>query len=152
ESDEFDRNFLTFTPYMGIISGIAYDHHEIYPTEEAYREASRTYLDKSAWKVIWQSDLDKLGISRTDATYLSMDDNAAEIGQLTLDGEVNRRNAWAVITTVANVTKKPIEELLPIMNKFPGVSRRMEEVSKNLFTDYAHTPEKIAGAIQIAKE
>lgn len=152
EADEFDRNFLTFTPYMGIISGIAYDHHEIYPTEEAYREAFRTYLDKSAWKVIWQSDLDKLGISRTDATYLIMDDKAPEIGQLTLDGEVNRRNAWAVITTVANVTKKPIEELLPIMNKFPGVSRRMEEVSKNLFTDYAHTPEKIAGAIQIAKE
>lgn len=152
EADEFDRNFLTFTPYMGIISGIAYDHHEIYPTEEAYREAFRAYLDKSAWKIIWQSDLDLLGISRTDASYIVMDDKAPEIGQLTLDGEVNRRNAWAVITTVANVTKKPVEELLPVMNKFPGVSRRMEETSKNLFTDYAHTPEKIAGAIQIAKE
>src|SRR5690606_3376497 len=36
EADEFDRNFLSFSPYMAVISGIAYDHHEIYPSKEAY--------------------------------------------------------------------------------------------------------------------
>lgn len=152
EADEFDRNFLSFSPYMALISGVAYDHHEIYPTEELYRQAFRDYIGKSAWKLLWQSDFDRLGYHETDASYVVMDDSAPELAKLKLDGEVNRRNAWAVITAVAQITKQPAEQLIPIMNKFPGVSRRMEEIHKHLFTDYAHTPEKIAGAMQIAGE
>src|SRR5207253_2498504 len=34
ECDEFDRNFLAFKPYVAIISGLSWDHHEIYPTQE----------------------------------------------------------------------------------------------------------------------
>src|SRR4051812_35702298 len=36
EGDEFDRNFLAFHPFYSIISGVAYDHHEIYPTQADY--------------------------------------------------------------------------------------------------------------------
>lgn len=152
EADEFDRNFLSFTPYMALISGIAYDHHEIYPTEESYRQAFREYIGKSAWKLLWQSDFDRLGYHETDASFVVMDDHAEELTKLTLDGEVNRRNAWAVITAVHNITKQPIDTLIQLMNKFPGVSRRMEPIAKNLYSDYAHTTEKIAGALQIAQE
>ena len=38
------------------------------------------------------------------------------------------------------------------MNKFPGVSRRFEKIAKNIFTEYAHTPPKIRGALQLAHE
>jgi UDP-N-acetylmuramate-alanine ligase len=38
------------------------------------------------------------------------------------------------------------------MNKFPGISRRMEQITKNLYSDYAHTPEKIRGAMSVALE
>lgn len=152
EADEFDRNFLSFTPYMALISGVAYDHHEIYPTEEAYREAFREYLGKSAWKLLWRSDFDRLGLGEIDASVIVMEDSAPEIEQITLDGVVNRRNAYLVATGVSHITKQPIEKLLGIMSKFPGVSRRMEKIHKNLYSDYAHTPEKIAGAIQIAQE
>lgn len=152
EADEFDRNFLSFSPYMALISGVAYDHHEIYPTEESYRQAFREYIGKSAWKVLWQSDFDRLGLSEPDASFVIMDDNAPEIETLKLDGAVNRRNAWAVITAVHNTTKQPIDKLVKLMNNFPGVSRRMEPVHKHLYTDYAHTVEKIAGALQIAEE
>jgi len=151
EADEFDRNFLSFSPYMALISGIAYDHHEIYPTEDAYRQAFREYLGKSAWRLLWQSDNDKLGLEM-DASYVVLDDQAPEINQLTLPGSVNRRNAWLVISAVNQITKEPVDKLIGIMNKFPGVSRRMERIKPHLYTDYAHTVEKIAGAVEIGLE
>ncbi len=152
EADEFDRNFLSFSPYMAIISGIAYDHHEIYPSEESYRQAFRDYLGKSAWKLLWRSDFERLGFNETDASFIIMDDKAPEIAKIKLEGVVNRRDAYAVIRAVSNITKEPVEKLITLMGKFPGVSRRMEPIRKNLYTDYAHTPEKIAGALQIARE
>lgn len=151
EADEFDRNFLSFSPYMALISGVAYDHHEIYPTEEAYRQAFREFLSKSAWRLLWQSDLDRLGLE-TDAAFIILDDNAPELGQLKLLGQVNRRNAWLVISAVHHITRQPVDKLIGIMNKFPGVSRRMEQIRPHLYSDYAHTVEKIAGAIEIAQE
>ncbi|MCA9323534.1 UDP-N-acetylmuramate--L-alanine ligase, partial [Candidatus Saccharibacteria bacterium] len=32
EADEYDRNFLSFRPHMSLVSGIDYDHPDIYPT------------------------------------------------------------------------------------------------------------------------
>lgn len=151
ECDEFDRNFLSFSPYTAIISGIGYDHHEIYPTEDSYRQAFREFIGKSAWKVLWLSDYRKLSLQQ-DATYLLMDEASPEIGELKLIGDVNRHNAWAVITAVHNITKTPFKQLIGLMNAFPGVSRRMEPIYKNLYSDYAHTPEKIVGAVQIGLE
>ncbi len=151
EADEFDRNFLSFSPYMSLISGIGYDHHEIYPTEENYLDAFREFINKSAWKLLWQRDFSRLA-TRADASYLVLQETDPQLQQLTLHGEVNRRNAWLVINAVHEITHEPIEKLVAIMNKFPGVSRRMELIKKNLYTDYAHTPEKIQGAIDIGLE
>lgn len=151
EADEFDRNFLSFSPYMSLISGVAYDHHEIYPSEESYRQAFRDFIGKSAWKIMWQNDFVRLGLE-ADATYVVIEDSSPEVQKLTLDGAVNRQNAWLVIATVSQLTKTPVEKLIPLMNKFPGVSRRMEPIKKHLYSDYAHTPEKIQGAVQIGLE
>ncbi|MBA2279531.1 hypothetical protein H0V99_03795 [Candidatus Saccharibacteria bacterium] len=151
ECDEFDRNFLSFKPYMALISGIGYDHHEIYPTIQAYREAFREFLGKSAWRFLWQSDMDQLTLD-LDSSYIPLDDKSPELQKLHLYGSVNRRNAWLVIQAANNITKEPVERLIGIMNRFPGVSRRMEPIKKRLFTDYAHTPDKIKGAVEIGLE
>jgi UDP-N-acetylmuramate--alanine ligase len=39
-----------------------------------------------------------------------------------------------------------------ILDRFPGVSRRFEQVAPGLYSDYAHTPEKIRGALQLGHE
>ena len=43
-------------------------------------------------------------------------------------------------------------ELLDILERFPGVSRRFEKIIAGLYSDYAHTPEKIRGALQLGHE
>ncbi|MBI5906836.1 hypothetical protein HY857_02170 [Candidatus Saccharibacteria bacterium] len=151
ECDEYDRNFLAFYPFMSLISGIAYDHHDIYPTEDSYRQAFRDFLGQSQSKIVWRSDVNRLGLA-TDDTYLVLDDNSPEIADIKLVGEVNRQDAWLVVQATHQLTKQPVDQLINHMNDFPGVSRRFEQIAPGLYSDYAHTPEKIRGAIEVALE
>src|SRR5690606_25594965 len=48
--------------------------------------------------------------------------------------------------------KDDIMELADILERFPGLSRRFEKIVDNIYSDYAHTPEKIRGALQMAHE
>ncbi|MEK9196279.1 MAG: cyanophycin synthetase, partial [Patescibacteria group bacterium] len=56
------------------------------------------------------------------------------------------------VEAIHELTDEPIDKLIEIANTFPGVSRRFEKITDNIYTDYAHTPEKIRGALQLAHE
>lgn len=151
ECDEFDRNFLAFHPHMALISGLSWDHHEIFPTQENYNQAFRQFLDQSEWKILWQNDSDLLGLSPGDHSSI-LNEQDPRIGQIKLTGEYNRRDAWLVAQGVYELTKEPLTKLLDLLSNFPGLSRRFEKIIDGLYTDYAHTPEKIIGAMSVAKE
>ncbi len=63
EADEFDRNFLAFHPRLALITGIDWDHPDIYPTREEYNAAFRKFLSQSEQSVLWQDDAKRLGTS-----------------------------------------------------------------------------------------
>ena len=153
ECDEFDRNFLAFHPYLSLITGIDWDHPDIYPTRESYNTAFREFLAQSSSIVAWDFDSGSLQTDAiTDKAVAILDSNDPQLGLIKLPGEVNRRNAWQVIQAVHQLTNMPIANLVEHMNSFPGLSRRFEQVIPGLYTDYAHTPPKIAGALQTAQE
>lgn len=151
EADEFDHNFLAFKPYMSLISGVDYDHPDIYPTREEYEQAFRDFISKSNWSVIWQEDFDRLNLEDNGHFGILKTDDES-ISKISLLGNVNRHDAWEVIVAVNELTNVPTTELIEHMNQFPGLSRRFEEVVPNIYSDYAHTPQKIRGALQIAQE
>jgi UDP-N-acetylmuramate--alanine ligase len=151
EADEFDRNFLTFHPYLSLITGVDWDHPDIYPTREAYEQAFRDFIAQSQHTVLWHSDQSRLQLE-TAGTYTVLDDTTDELNLVQLSGLVNRRNAWQVIRAVEKITETPRAELIEHMNRFPGISRRFEQIAPHLYTDYAHTPPKIRGALQLAHE
>jgi UDP-N-acetylmuramate--alanine ligase len=152
EADEFDRNFLAFSPFFSIISGVAYDHQEIYPTEEDYRQAFRQFLDQSQRAILWRGDLKKLGLSENDEKYTIEDEDNAAIANIKLPGLYNRQDAWLVAKAVFQVLGVTLEQAIEVMDKFPGLSRRFEQIVPNLYSDYAHTPEKIRGGMSVAME
>jgi UDP-N-acetylmuramate--alanine ligase len=145
EADEYDRNFLSFNPEIAIISGIDYDHPDIYPTRESYNQAFVEFVCQSNDVFAHRADLERIGMAAED-------ESTVDISLFTLTGKVNRKNAQLVVEMLESITDKPVEELINILNKFPGVSRRFENISENVYSDYAHTPEKIRGALQIAAE
>lgn len=151
ECDEFDRNFLAFRPYISLITGVDWDHPDIYPTRTAYESAFKEFVDQSNQVICWRADAGKIGVEES-VKHLVLSDKAPALQQITLKGAVNRLNAWQVINTVQRFCKEPVDTLVAHMNRFPGLSRRFEELIPNLYTDYAHTPPKIRGALQTAKE
>lgn len=146
EADEFDRNFLQFYPFFTIISGIAYDHPDIYPTETDYNKAFNDFVCQSQNIVAHPNDLEKIGLTAEPSEYPEI------LSELTLRGQVNRENARLAIETIAKLTKESVADLIASMNRFPGISRRFEKIIPNVYSDYAHTPEKILGALQMAHE
>jgi UDP-N-acetylmuramate--alanine ligase len=151
ECDEFDRNFLAFHPYTAMITGITWDHHEVFPTIEEYQTAFKSFMNQSEKVVMWDQDAELLHLEPNDS-FLLLKSADANVSNISLTGLVNRQNAWQVISTVQSITKEPLEHLIEIMNDFPGLARRMEQIKPNLYSDYAHTPEKIQGAMGIALE
>ncbi len=151
EADEFDRNFLAFEPKISVITGVSWDHHEIFPTREDYQNAFREFISQSGKTFIWQEDLEYLDLSASDNISV-LDSGDPMLSRLTLLGKFNRLDAWLAIQAVHLATNQPIETLIQIINDFPGLSRRMEQIIPNLYTDYAHTPEKIRGAMSVALE
>jgi UDP-N-acetylmuramate--alanine ligase len=151
EADEFDRNFLAFKPYISLITGIDWDHPDIYQTREDYNRAFADFIGQSEWTVLWGDDFKKAGVVAA-ANILVLDKNEQAIANVRLAGLVNRQNAFLVASGVSELVDKPVEELVELLGGFPGLSRRFEEIKAGLYTDYAHTPPKIAGALQLAHE
>lgn len=151
ECDEFARNFLSFEPHLSLITGVSWDHHEIFPTREDYQAAFQEFISQSERCLLWQEDFDYIGLPEQDGLTV-LDTSNPAINKLTLAGHYNRLDAWLVIEGVHRLTGAPIESLIEKMNAFPGLQRRMEAIAPNLYSDYAHTPEKIRGAMSVATE
>lgn len=156
ECDEFDRNFLAFQPQYSLITGVTWDHHEIFPTREDYQQAFVEFISQSKHTVLWQEDYEYLSLDSGESVgddHLHIEQtNNPHIEELTLLGKYNRLDAWLAIQTVHRATKISVAQLQKHMDRFPGLQRRMEMIAPNLFTDYAHTPEKIRGAMSAALE
>ena len=156
ECDEFDRNFLAYNPHLSLITGVTWDHHEIFPTREDYQQAFIEFISQSKHTVLWQEDAEYLSLvggQSVGGDHLHVEQsNNPESESLAIFGHYNRLDAWLAIQAVHRATQTPLAELTVIMNRFPGLTRRMEQLAPNLYTDYAHTPEKIRGAMSVALE
>lgn len=131
EADEYDRNFLKFHPWLAVIVSVSYDHPDIYPTREDYRKAFEQFEAQSE-TVINGSEVD----------------NTIELA-----GEARRQDAALAIKVVEMMNPDvDVDELIKVVNEFPGVGRRFEKIADGIYTDYAHHPEEIAATVKVARE
>ena len=134
EADEYDRNFLKFHPWLSVIPAVSYDHPDIYPTEEDYK---RAFLQ-------FESQSEKVIKKGAEADFK-------------LAGEVRRMDAGLAAVAVGEMLKAEgsacdFSEIVKVLNEFPGVGRRFEQIHDGLYSDYAHHPEEIAATMEIARE
>lgn len=148
ECDEFDRNFLHFSPHLSLITSIDYDHPDTYPTENEYKAAFRQFIYQSEQTIMWQHDSDYIA-SRYPNQWSLQDD---EVLQLTVPGAHNRRNATLVLKALERLALGENSTNRGIVELFPGTDRRFEKLTDNLYTDYGHHPVEIAATLQLARE
>ena len=149
ECDEYDRNFLHFSPYLSILTSIDFDHPDTYPTEAEYTEAFRTYIAQSRHTIAWHKDLEYISQSVSNTVWsLTPEDQIST----KLPGEHNRRNATLVIKALEYLGVANTDERLAALNSFPGTSRRFEKLAEGIYSDYGHHPAEIAATLQMARE
>ncbi len=151
EADEFDHNFLAFHPEISLITGISWDHHEIFKTYQDYLDAFKKFIEQSKYTVLWHQDWCSLDFpSESDEDKISTIGADQMMFALDLPGYTNRQDAQLAIEGVHRATGESIGKLVELMNKFPGLQRRMEEIIPGLYSDYAHTPDKVRGGLSVA--
>ncbi|MBQ3348017.1 hypothetical protein IJG90_00630 [Candidatus Saccharibacteria bacterium] len=142
EADEYDRNFLEFYPWLSVITSVSYDHPDIYKTREDYEAAFEEFRRQS-----------ENVLEVTDA-------EGPDTSRFSLAGEARRQDAayalGAVLTICQDLMMQfragmpDFDEVIRILNEFPGVGRRFEKINDGVYTDYAHHPEEIKATMDVA--
>ncbi len=135
EADEYDRNFLAYHPWLSLITFVSYDHPDIYKTEEEYKAAFKTFESQSE-NIIRGGEIDS---------------------RISLAGAARREDATTALkaaTRMAEEAGREIkeDEIIKVLNSFPGVGRRFEKLADGIYSDYAHHPEEVEATIEIANE
>ena len=146
ECDEFDRNFLHFSPEISVITSVDYDHPDTYPTEKSYLEAFHEFGEKSKKVIVWQEN--STIFNPKNLTILNNTDQ-----NITMPGKHNRKNATLIIEALKYIsTSANKSEIYQAINSFPGSGRRFEKLADNLYSDYGHHPIEIRATLQMARE
>lgn len=148
ECDEFDRNFLHFSPYLSLVTSLDYDHPDTYPTEQSYIEAFRQFVHQSKHTIMWQHDNNDVK-AQADNSWILQDNETLDIK---IAGEHNRRNATLVAKAIEYLQLAHHDQTIATLEKFPGTDRRFERLADNLYSDYGHHPVEIAATLQMARE
>ena len=96
EADEFDRNFLQFTPWLSVITALDYDHPDTYPTPDDYRKAFVQFIEQSNYTVLWEKDLRYLNQPDIAADYSAFDE-FMDLSHIKLAGNHTRHNAFLAL-------------------------------------------------------
>lgn len=148
ECDEFDRNFLHFSPYLSLLTSADYDHPDTYPTQADYAEAFTTFLGQSQHTIMWERDT-SIDITPPKHAWRLRD---SEVMRFNLPGTHNRANATLVAKACEYLKLDDQERIMTAINSFPGTARRFEKLGDNLYSDYGHHPVEIAATLQLARE
>jgi UDP-N-acetylmuramate--alanine ligase len=148
ECDEFDRNFLHFSPYLSLRTSLDYDHPDTYPTEASYLDAFRQFASQSGHVIMWRHDNSSITELATSSWILGDEEAVA----FNLPGAHNRRNATLVLKACEYLSAGNRELVTNAIEAFPGTGRRFERITDNLYSDYGHHPKEIAATLQLARE
>ena len=157
EADEYDRNFLHYEPWLSLITFVSYDHPDIYPSETDYHQAFLQF-EKQSQSLIFASP------AATPPNLSILLGHPLQVlnipdPRFTLAGSARREDANLVfhaikqiLATQSNHNQISDQQIIDILNQFPGVGRRFERLADGLYSDYAHHPEEIKATVEIAKE
>jgi len=166
--------FLHYQPHAAVISGVAWDHINVFPTYESYLSQFRKLAESmlpGATLGYYNGDADlvelvapfagKLTLKPYHAADYVLEDGylflKTSLGKIPLQifGKHNIENVAAarLITEEAGIKK---EEFYQAIASFPGTARRLECIHRSkdftIFRDFAHAPSKVDATVKAVKE
>ena len=182
EGDEYlsspiDRRpkFHLYQHHIGVISGISWDHINVFPTEEIYREQFRIFADMTpkAGVLIYDRDDEQTQLiavpTNPDVTYIGYGPHEHVIRNgktflitkkdeevpIQVFGQHNLRNISAAKEVCKQLGIKG-KDFFKAVASFPGAARRLELVREGatsvVYKDFAHAPSKLKATASALKQ
>lgn len=181
EGDEYltsaiDRRpkFHLYNPDIAVLTGIAWDHINVFPTYDIYKEQFKIFVDKiepngtliychddkdvcltadQARKDITKKPYGLLNYKIKDGQTLILHNNKEYPVKVFGKHNLYNMNAAMLVCKTIGITE---EDFLRCIQSFEGASKRLELVKSNstvsVFKDFAHSPSKLKATIEAVKE
>ncbi len=150
--------FLWYKPHVAIMTGIAWDHINVFPTWDSYVDTFRQFTRTISGTLIW---------FRHDATLAALAaENEQRITCLPYDayngnvpmqvfGQHNMQNLQAACLACQQIGIEP-EVFYEKIASFTGASNRLEKIAESAdfvaYKDFAHSPSKLRATINAVRE
>lgn len=180
EGDEYlsspiDRRpkFLWYKPHVALITGVAWDHINVFPTEAGYNDQFRIFVQsiEPGGKLFYYEqdavlkELAAAGgsfdsvpydevsvVSKNGKTFVNVGGKEVE---LKVFGHHNFQNLAGALK-VAMEIGIPEKEFWKAMQSFEGAARRLQTLAHNnhstVFYDFAHAPSKVKATVAAVKD
>lgn len=181
EGDEYlsspiDRRpkFHLYKPHAAIISGIAWDHINVFPSFENYIEQFDLFCnciepngtlvynnEDTEVKKLGEKFSNKINTIPYNTPIYNIKNNGTEVKfenklyNLKIFGEHNLQNVFGAMTLSKEIGITP-EQFLNELSDFQGAGKRLQKVVETdtfvMFKDFAHSPSKLKATTKAVKE
>ena len=163
EADEFNNNFLNYSPEIVILNNIEFDHPDFFKTESEVFESFKKFVKRLTGVKVLIANEDSIGVNKlldtidkNDLKVIKYSDKKENLGfKLAIPGKHNVSNALGVVA-LGKFLGIEEEIIRKSLETYSGIGRRMELIAdKNgikVYDDYAHHPTAIAATLQGLRE
>jgi len=134
EADEFNDNFLNYSPVIAVINNIEFDHPDYFKNEAEVRKSFAKFIKRLAGPKI----------------LITQKDSLKKRFNLKIWGKHNQDNANMVYLVGKKLGIKE-KDIISSIESFAGIKRRMELIGKRqgvkVYDDYAHHPTAIKATL-----
>ena len=152
--------FLWYHPHVAILTGIAWDHINVFPTFDGYVDTFRKFVDgieENGTFIYYKHDTNLCEIAsqaRPDIKQLPYEAYQGNVN-MKIFGKHNMENLQAAALACEQIGVKS-EDFYREIATFTGASNRLElidEIGTNVaYKDFAHSPSKLRATVNAVRE
>ena len=152
--------FLWYHPHVAILTGIAWDHINVFPTFDGYVDTFRKFVDgieENGTFIYYKNDSNLCEIAshaRKDIQVIPYEAYQGDV-RMRIFGRHNMENLQAAALACEQIGVKR-EDFYREIATFTGASNRLEfidEIGDNVaYKDFAHSPSKLRATVNAVRE
>ncbi len=152
--------FLWYHPHIAILTGIAWDHINVFPTFPQYVDTFRQFVhsfEPNGQFIYYQGDENLRQIAagaRKDITCIPYDAYEGDV-RMQVFGRHNMQNLQAAMLACHCIGVSP-DDFYREISTFTGASNRLEKICETetsvAYKDFAHSPSKLRATVNAVRE
>ena len=152
--------FLWYHPHVAILTGIAWDHINVFPTFPEYVETFRKFVDSfepNGSFIYYHGDENLKHIAegaRKDITCIPYEAYDGKV-EMQVFGKHNMQNLQAAMLACHCIGVAP-DDFYREISSFTGASNRLEKIAETedcvAYKDFAHSPSKLKATVNAVRE